>query len=251
MVDSKNSIAPTLPFSLAELNLKEDHQIPVYPANQHWLAAMRDQKSQHPEDSTPVEKLMNCLVLIEDHEDKKQQVWGLKLAKKDCVFVAERKEIERQAAAKNKAITRFYRLIQKIAKSLKMSVPKVQDMVRDMYKHVEVLDPWLEQITDALTELNVTDITVATATVMIQQRLNRVWTQYDTLALPEPLFNQILDYYNNEERAWIEPKEEVMSEELEVMSEEDTQDSQLIAQDSTEGKSEPKQITPSKSTSDT
>lgn len=202
----------SFPFSLADLKVKEDHQIPVYPANQHWLAAMRDQKSQHPEDSIPVEKLMKCLVMLEDNKDPKQQVWGLKLAKRDCIFVAERKEIERLAAAKNKAITRFYRLVQEIAKKTKKPIPQIQKMMGNMYEHLETLDPWLEQITDALTELNVTDVSVATVTVVIQQRLTRTWTQYDTLALPESLFNKFYSYSRNEEAAW---KTEVKEEEEE------------------------------------
>jgi hypothetical protein len=198
------------PFSLADLTELENHQIPVYPVNQHWLAAMRDRASAHPEDTTPAEKLMNSLVEVSSGN------WGFSLPKKCCLFVAERQAIKAQAAARDKAVASYFRLVQKIAKAIKKPQQEVAQLVSRSFENLDVLDPWLEEITAATSQLQATDTDVATITVMIQQRLNKHWTEFDTLALPEALFSTFLDYVQGEENAWkeIEVAEEVIETEV-------------------------------------
>jgi hypothetical protein len=190
------------PFSLADLTELENHQIPVYPVNQHWLAAMRDRVSAHPEDTTPAGKLMNSLVELSPGN------WGFSLPKKCCLFVAERQAIKSQTAARDKAVASYFRLIQKIAKALKKPQQEVAQLVARSFEHLDVLDPWLEEITAATSQLQATDTDVATVTVMVQQRLNKHWTEFDTLSLPEALFNTFLDYVQGEETAWKQPEVE-------------------------------------------
>ncbi len=243
-----DSIIKNLPFSLDDLIAKEDYKLPIYPDNQHWLAAMKEKKSQHPEDSTPVEKIMKSLVEISE------EVWGLQLPKKCCLFVAERKLIKQQASARNEAILAYARLCQKISKALKIPITKVQEMMREPFKYMEKLDRWMEEITASLTNLEATDIGVATVTVMIQQRLIPFWTEHDTLALPESLFNKFLEYSENEEKNWEEKVEdggqraegedvidgeieEEFEEEVETFHETSVREAEVI-----EGKTEQKQI---------
>lgn len=185
-----------LPFSLDDLIVKEDYRVNVYPENQHWLSSMRDRASQHPEDLKPAEKLMQTLKELD------KDVYGFTLPRKSCLFVSERNLIKKQASARNEAILNYARLCQKISKSLKKPINQIQNMLREPFKHMESLDSWMEEITDSLTSLEATDMGFATVTVIIQQRLLPTWTEYDTLALPESLFNIILDYTSNEQNAW-------------------------------------------------
>jgi hypothetical protein len=99
-------------------------------------------------------------------------------------------------------------LIQKIAKALKKPQQEVAQLVARSFENLDILDAWLEEITSATSQLQATDTDVATVTVMIQQRLNKHWTEFDTLALPEALFNTFLDYVQGEETAWKEPEVE-------------------------------------------
>jgi hypothetical protein len=196
------------PFALADLIELENHHISVYPENQHWLVAMRDRASAHPEDTNSAGKLMNSLVELGNDN------WGFSLPKKCCLFVAERQAIKNQSAARDKAVASYFRLIQKIAKELKKPQQVVAQLVARSFEHLDVLDPWLEEITAATSQLQATDTQVATVTVMVQYRLNKHWTEFDTLALPESLFNIFLDYVEGEETAWKQPEvdetEEVM-----------------------------------------
>ena len=234
------ALATTLPFNLADLVALEDHQIPVYPDNQHWLVAMRDLKSSHPEDNKPVQKLMNCLVDLGDER------WGIKLPKKCCIFVAENQLIKKQASARDKAVASYFRLIQKIAKKLKLSQQKVQKMVARTFEHVEKLDPWLEEITAATEQLQATDIGVATVTVLIQQRLMKGWTEFDTLALPEALFNLFLTYGDNEKLAWkkneVEEEDEVIDAEIDSAETEEVEIESDTENEAVEGNEDVKQI---------
>ncbi|MGL5944246.1 MAG: hypothetical protein ACRC2S_28525 [Waterburya sp.] len=239
MTQQVDSIINSLPFTLDDLIAKEDYKLPIYPDNQHWLAAMKEKKSQHPEDSTPVEKIMKSLVEISEG------VWGLQLPKKCCLFVAERKLIKQQASARNEAILAYARLCQKISKALKIPITKVQEMMREPFKYMEKLDRWMEEITASLTNLEVTDIGVATVTVMIQQRLISFWTEHDTLALPESLFDKFLKYSENEEKNWQEEKAEgrgVMSEGDDVIDGEIEEFEEEVEAEVIEGKTEQKQI---------
>ena len=244
----RQGIQVTMPFDLAELVGLDDHEIPVYPDNQYWLVAMRDRESSHPEVKKPVEKIMGSLSPLKNEEQ-----WGLVLPRKCCIYVGENQLIKKQASARDKAVARYFRLIQKIAKKLKLPQEKVQKMVARTFENVEKLDPWLEEITAATEELQATDISVATVTVLIQQRLCKTWSQFDTLALPDSLFQCFLDYANNESDGWKalavdmeveedEEKDEVIDAEIDSAETEEVEIESDTENQTVEGNAERKRI---------
>ncbi len=119
-------------------------------------------------------------------------------------------------------------------------------MVARTFEHVEKLDPWLEEITAATEQLQATDIGVATVTVLIQQRLMKGWTEFDTLALPEALFNLFLSYGDNEKLAWkkneVEEEDEVIDAEIDSAETEEVEIELDTENEAFEGNEDVKQI---------
>ena len=194
-----------IPFSLDSLKLEGNYFLPIYPENKHWLAAMKDSPSPHPESLTPAEKVYNQLT-------QQNKSWGIELPKKYCLFVAERNMIKDQASARNEALLTYVRLCQKIAQELNKPIADVETMMRDPFGNMQVLNPWMGEITSALTGLDKTDMGVATVTVLMQQRLTPAWTEYDTLAMPEAFFERILTYAENEREGWQVEEAEIIED---------------------------------------
>ena len=115
-------------------------------------------------------------------------------------------------------------------------------MMRSPFNHVEVLDPWMDEVTMALSNLQATDTNFATVTVTIQSRLNSEWTEHDTLSLPEALFDRLLDYALGEREGWQEEagarrqEAEAIEDKTAANTEESTPASELLPSDSSEGK---------------
>ena len=210
-----------LPFAIEDLTAKENWSLELYPKNQHWLAAMRDRDSVHPEDSKPLQKLMSAMVSLDSDDN-----FGLSLPRKCCIYVAEANAIRELEIGRNKAILNYAKLCDRIAKSLEKSVAEVQQLMRNPFQHLDVLGPWMDEVTVTLSSLQATDTNFATVTVMIQHRLISSWSEHDTLSLPEALFNYLLDYAMNEQRGWEDsPEDEVIIEEESFEIESDSQSS--------------------------
>lgn len=194
-----------IPFSLDDLKLEGNFFLPIYPANKHWLAAMKEFAAGHPENKTPAEKIADSLT-------EQDGSWGISLPKKYCMFVAERNAIKDQAAGRNEALLKYVRLCQKIAEKLDKPIAEVEKLMHQPFNHMEVLNPWMAEITSALTGLDKTDIGVSTVTVIFQQRLTSSWTEHDTLAMPEAFFDAILTYSEQEREGWKVEEAEIIEE---------------------------------------
>lgn len=197
-MSSKTSKKIPLPFSLEELTQKDDWELPIYPDNQHWLAAMRD--SENSQGQSAVEKLIQVFVELSPG------VWGLKLPRKSVIFVSESQLIKDFAYDRNQAYLEYARIAKKLENELDISPTEVYQILKAPLLHIETLEPWIEEIMPILSSLQATDTTTAQVTVMIQQRILQNWSKDDTPCLPEALFYRLFDYYIGESNGWIEPK---------------------------------------------
>lgn len=108
---------------------------------------------------------------------------------------------------------KFLKLARDIGKATEKEYQEVVTMMTNPMEYVEELGEFFEKVVDLATEnqaLSVTrDESLQSVTAILQSRLSKEWTISDTIALPNKVISDVLEYIENEQNQWKSEKEQI------------------------------------------
>ena len=190
-----------LPFSLDDLNI-EYHYIEIYPRRQNCLALTKAKSL------ATATKIMQALQL-----NSKDNTYGLNLAKNNGLLVAERLSLK-NSQTRREAIANYLELLGKVHNETKIPIKELEGYFAEPLKHTDKIGRYLGEISDVSLRLDGDADNVTLITTLVKQRLIPSWAIEDTESLHEEIYNQLLEYANQEQKRWSNEEEEDEGEQL-------------------------------------
>lgn len=181
-----------IPFSLDSISV-DYHFVEIYPALEKCLALTK---------AKSLASATKLFASLQPNEDETK--WGLKLPKNNGLLVAERMSLK-DTANRKKAIAEYLSLMARIHDETGIPIKDLQVYFSEPFKYTDKLGNYLGDISSVFNKLDESNDLTGLVTVMIRERLIPTWTDQDTGALHEDIYNAIVEYSEKEQASWEEP----------------------------------------------
>jgi hypothetical protein len=209
-------------FELIIANSEPDYLIPVFPDTKALQDIAKRNKST-------AEKLYNGLSWEITATEARKGV--LRFRARSDESVRENWILNQNELSRTEAVYEYILIVEKIQKDTGLSYQEVENMARQPMNHVEVLKPYMKELTSCLIKLNATSSdkianarNKAIATLVMQENLmdkngNHIpWNEEDTDNLSQSLFIELVKYYNSYQTEETDIAENITEGELNIES---------------------------------